>query len=892
MKTVKPQRVAILTRVYEHERACVLAVTPMLYFAFDPPGQLLPEVAMWKFVPGEIGPDVPLDLGMPKPYGEVLVSGRAYARDGAAQAAVSTRVRLGPVDKSLRVVGNRYWRPDSGAVSDIEPFTEMPITWANAFGGAGYAHNPLGKGAAPVKHASGGEIRYLPNVEDPRRPVRSPDDRPSLPAGYGPYEFTWPQRMAKAGTYDRDWLETRFPGLAADIDWTMFNAAPDDQRVPGMFVGDEPFTLENLHPTRPLLEGRLPGVRMRAFVTQREAGGGEVFREVLTRLETVHLFPHAERGVLLFRGLLPVLEDDAADVLHLLLACERLHEPRPVEYYQRILAERLDRELGAARALRDDELLPPLPTASATAAAEERDPAAELARMEGRLQKNARARLRKQLDEARARAVSLGIDPAEAVPPELAAMAEEPAEQPPPAMDQLVEVLQAAEKEAVTEREKLEREREVERDRYRAAMASIGIDADEAIAEAEQATAGPPKFTAVGYLAHVRAEARAANGGAPVPDLEAKLDEPELMERLTTQEQQLRDMYQRIGHMQPVVRPRSPEEAAALRARVEAAAAAREPFAYRDFTGADLAGVDLSGADLRNAWFESASLVGAKLAGADLTGAVLVRADLTDADLSNALLEDTNLGEATLAGAHCPGARLIRTTLVKADLRGANFRGATLQRADLAEARLGPTNFEAVEAPELIVIKTELAGGRFVGAKLHKITLIEVTLTDGDFTGADLTSAALVDVKARNCVFHNATMKNLRAVAGCDLSGSDFTGAVLRESTLRGCDLSRCTFADADVEKTDFSEAKLHEATFPRAKGREAMFVRADLTDADLREGHFIYGIFQKALIDRADLSRCNLFRADFGRVRGRARSLEGSNLTELKILPRAPHGT
>ncbi len=891
MKTIKPQRISALTRVFEYDRACVLAVTPMVYFAFDPQGALLTEVSMWKFVPGELGAEGVLDLAMPKPRGEVIVTGRAYARNGAPQPAVAVRVKLGEVDKTLRAVGNRYWRPDSGAMSNIEPFTEMPVTWAHAYGGPSYPQNPVGKGAAPVAHPSGGEIQYLPNIEDPRRAVRSPDDRPPMPAGLAGYDMTWPQRMSKAGTYDAEWLEKLFPGLAADIDWTMFNAAPDDQQISGYFHGDEPFTIENMHPERPLLESRLPGVRVRAFVTQRERDGSEVFREVLTRLDTVHLFPHAERGVLIFRGVLPVAEDDAADVLHLVLACERMGEPRPVEHYQQVLAARLDRELGAARALRDDELMPALPPATGAMKSEERDDAAELSRMENRLKKNARARLRRQLDDARQRAVALGIDPSEAVPPELAALADEPDEAP-AELEQLVELINAAEAEGAAEREKMEREKAEEHERYKVAMASIGIDGDKATADAEREAAGPPRFSAVGHIERIRALAREANGGAPVADLEAQLDDPELLERLTTQERQLREMYQRVAHMQPAVPLGDPEAARALHAQVEAAAAARESFAQRDFTGADLAGVNLAGADLRGAWFESVNLSGANLSGADLTDAVLARADLSGADLSGATLVGTNLGAAVLAGAHCPGAALENTTLVRADLRGTNLRGARMKRVDLTEALLGPTNLEGVDAPELIVIKTELAGARFVGAKLTKVTFIEVTLTEADFTGADLSAGAFVGVKAPRCVFRDARLVNFRAVSQCDLSGSDFTGATLDASTLRGNDLTGCVFANASMEKTDLSEAVLRDARFAGANAREAMFVRADLTDADLREGSFLFAVFQKARIDRADLSRANLFRADFGRVRGGARSTEGAYLEELKILPRAPHGT
>ena len=35
MKTIKPQRVAVLTRVFEYDGACILAVTPLVYFPHE-----------------------------------------------------------------------------------------------------------------------------------------------------------------------------------------------------------------------------------------------------------------------------------------------------------------------------------------------------------------------------------------------------------------------------------------------------------------------------------------------------------------------------------------------------------------------------------------------------------------------------------------------------------------------------------------------------------------------------------------------------------------------------------------------------------------------------------------------------------------------------------------
>ncbi len=147
MKVIKPQQLGLLSRTFEHKRDSFLVLTMAAFFPLDNPSALLPEVAMWKFTAAELG-TVPLDEVLPKQRAEVLVCGRAYPPGGRPQIACQVRVRLGTVDKTLRVVGDRHW--ERGAPSAAQLFTEMPITYAQAFGGADFALNPLGKGAAPV----------------------------------------------------------------------------------------------------------------------------------------------------------------------------------------------------------------------------------------------------------------------------------------------------------------------------------------------------------------------------------------------------------------------------------------------------------------------------------------------------------------------------------------------------------------------------------------------------------------------------------------------------------------------------------------------------------------------------------------------------------------------
>ncbi len=404
----------------------------------------------------------------------------------------------------------------------------MPITYENAFGGAGYAANPIGKGFAVPEER--GAKHFLANIEDPKVPVRAPKDRPP-PAGLGAYDPMWPQRRAAAGTYDEKWLAEVYPAYPDDLDLSTFNTAPEDQRTSAVLRGDEPILIENMHPTKAVLETALPGVLARCFVTQKDASG-EVLREVPMAVETVHLFPHAERGVVLFRGTIPVTDEDAADVLHLVAAAEHLGRPKPEEHYRTVLAQRLDRSKAHLYALRDRDLMPESDTGSPRAASVEVDDTDEMTRLlarEGLVEKNARRRAELELEGARERIREQGIDPDKHLPAEL------PPPEPPPDLDELPAFVERMMTQAEQQKVEAEATRKKAEEEARSTCEAHGLDYDTLKEEQQKKAGGPPKFTAAGQMEHLREVAEMGrNAGVEVPHVEAQLADPGLRAKLSS----------------------------------------------------------------------------------------------------------------------------------------------------------------------------------------------------------------------------------------------------------------------------------------------------------------------------------------------------------------------
>ena len=853
MKVIKPQKLGVLTRTFEHERQAYLGVGIAAFVPMRQTRQLLSEVSMWKFLPEELGEDLVIDAGMPKSRGEYLVTGRAYPPGGHAASTCPVRAQVGPLDKALSVIGDRVW--DRGVPTEPALFEELRLGWAASFGGEGCAENPRGKGMPPEEGSDA--PHRLPNVEWPGQLVRSPQERPA-PAGFGPLDFSWPQRFSRAGTYDGAWLKERFPGYAADIDWRIFNVASDDQHLDGFFRGDESYRFEGLHPEG-VIEGQLPLLQTRCFIDQAKGEGSE-FREVAMRLSTAWFFPHAERAVLVFHGSIEVGEDDAADVLRLMIAGEELGQAREVSHYEAVLAKRLDPEDGYLEALNDGDLTPPgwVDIPDPTQAEME-----GLLASEGLMARNMKARRERDHEAARRRVAAMGLDPDEYVP----AMEDPEVEKPPADMSQLGAYMKRMDAMAEELKVKAEKERAKAEARARQVCAEAGVRVEDYYSG--ELPAGPPQFSAAAQLANLEEQLRSAReAGQPMESLEEQFLSEEFRERLIDSERKSRDAYRQMAHHQGVAPRLEGEAAEKVRRAVQQALGAGRSLVGWDLTGADLRGIDLVGECLDHCFLESANLAGMNLAGVSLANAVLARADLSGAVLTGANLSGANLGEADLTetkldgGANLEGAifgkaKVCRTDLRQAKMLGADVMGARFEEADLSGADLR----------EVLFLECELGRSRMVGAQLGQATFLKVDASGVDFTEARLEKVVFVESIGRGAVFRNAGAENLRVVKDSDFAGADFVGAMLRDANLRGTKLTDADFSGAELGDADLSECELDRAKFYRATAKGARLEKASLKDAQLVSVNLMGGSVQKADLCGADLRGANLFEADFSRV-------------------------
>lgn len=869
MRGIKPFKLSFVTRPFQWGAKHHLGVGVLAYGSLSG-DEVFTDMEMWKDAAEVMDGEPVLDVGLPKSRAEFLVAGSIHQPGGRPGPTRQALVRVGAVEKTVYAIGDRVW--ERGVPSQPEPFVTMPISWVHAFGGEGFDRNPLGKGFAPS--GEGKEATHpLPNLERPGQLVSSPKQRPE-PTSFGPIDFTWPQRFSLLGTYDKKWLETRFPGFAEDLDWRVWNLAESDQQTEKPFRGDEAIVCENLHPTRPRLEGRPLALAARCFV-QRQ--GADALEEVALELTTYWLFPERERIVMVWHGAVPVVEDDAADVAAIMIAGDRPDARRPLSHYEAVFAKRTGDE-RAYEALNDADLFPE----EWCGLGPDVDEQTAATTPERLLEKRQHAAASARVDEARAKIASVGLDPDEHGPGAL------PPPEDPPGLADVGKILDEKKKEAAAAREQAEQYEIEMTSRVFDFYQSEGMNTEELAEEMEFQLRGPPDFTAEGERAKFRKLADDAEAmGYPVDELEHYATDEEPYALWTMREQNERELYRTQGHLQAPALPLDDDESDTRRRAVTEALKNGESLARWDLTGAKLAGIDLSGADLTDAYLESTDLEGARLDGANLTRAMLAHASLGAASLEKTCLRDANLGGARLRGASLRGAdltdaRLDGIDLSAADLSEAILEGVTLQKGAFTGAILAGARLATAK-----LVEVSLDGVDMSGADLRQALFSRVHLGGLNLSGANLEEATFHASTAKGTNFENAKMRGVRCVEECNFDGASFSRADLTRANFRTISMVGANLSGARVEEADLSGADLTGANLYRAVAKRSLLVRTVLVEAKMISIDLMEAILEKADIRGADLRGANLFGADFALVRSDPKTTVAEAIQDrVRVLP------
>jgi hypothetical protein len=263
---------------------------------------------------GEPGVSAPLhesDYPPRKPRCDILLNGSAYAPGGKPTDRLTVALKVGSWSKSFDVVGQRVWKAGllQPSATPPEPFTVLPISYNNAFGGVDrsqedpskhvwYPQNPVGVGFFESGRSKQIDGQPLPNTEETGKQVTTPNGK-YRPMAFGPIARSWAPRPQYAGTYDDHWMNNVFPFLPSDFEEDYYQAAPEDQQVDYPQGGEE-VELRNL-----TTEGRTNFLLPKSdLLIELSRGSGTESKPAVC--DTVYLEPDLQRLQLVWRVAWPL----------------------------------------------------------------------------------------------------------------------------------------------------------------------------------------------------------------------------------------------------------------------------------------------------------------------------------------------------------------------------------------------------------------------------------------------------------------------------------------------------------------------------------------------------------------------------------------------------------
>ncbi len=906
MRTLKPKQLSLLYKVYEEGGNCSLMIAVMGLFSFDKPSVILTEAQLWAQVGEILGKEAVVDMVMPKPKGEVIVAGKCYTPGGSPLVSSEVSVTMGPVKKKLLVHGDRFWKSKTlwdFDATEAKPFTEMEVSWENAFGGEGFDANTSGKGFPTEKMKAGEEPWPLPNIEDPKEFIILPEDTPK-PAAFLPAPIMTPDRMAKMGTFDRKWKKEKYPGFPQDMDWTYFNGTQPDQWWEGFFTGNEKFEISGMHPKKPKVGSILPEVAARVFITRKNSP--KKTEELKTRLDTVWLFPESETGIVIFRAQANVKTDDAEDVADIMAGFEKMGQPKTGEHYDQTFKRWTHPEHAAVYQLKEEDLLAQNESVAASGLQQQIE---EAVGIDGIYAKKSRIKAQKELDEAKKKVEEqfkgiedqwkkyeiqmkeLGLDVTkpdfkkpdlpDKIPPTPKKMS----------MDEMIAFATqdvdkvVAEKEAMVMAEKAKAEAQMKeklgaiKKSYESSINSIkqdrnlaphipdeklNFDFDELVKEGQaKKKKGGQFITADEITEKYKEQFKQLENFENIdpetkklvlendPDFEKnlktareKMEVPDVEKHAKIAQEDSKDTYKRYGHHYPPATPWDPDELKTLREKLLEGKARGESFAEWDLTGLDLSGLDLSGIDLNNAYLEGANLSNCNLVKANLTRTVLAKANLSGANLSGAKLRETNIGDANLTGVKIGAADLTGAIIEKSDCTGADFSGADFGGIDVDDLDM--------DSPILLAsvsfANVKMTGANLSGVSAKSALFMEADISGANFSDASLEKATFIKTNLQNANFTGANLLKTTVVES-NADGANFSNAIIEEAAM--------------VKDTSLNGANFRKATVLRSNFRGTGLAGADFREAILDESDFSECDMKKANLDLADATRARFQKTD-----------------------------
>ena len=913
MKIFTPLELSVSERTLEHDRKFYWVATVKMHTSLSG-GKVLFEQDCIADVMDSMGAQPLPDMGMPKPKSEYLVCGSYYSENGDPVTGGQVEVKFNNRKKTLNVFGDRKWL--ASMPSQPDAITSMPIQYANAYGGEEYKLNPAGKGFRDA---------YLPNIERSEEVISS-NTKSYQPAGFGPMDPSWMQRSRFQGTYDERYLEKFFPGYPEDMDWRLFMAAPQDQWFDQYFVGNEEYRIKNMHPSKPLLLGHLPGFLPRLIIKE-QVDESQVNRELDLNLDTVWFFPESDTIQLIWRTMVEVATDDAENISHVLAGYESMDEPRRTfDHYSNALEKRIENKDPLENNLNTKDLVPLSMKSSidrlkdsAVADVEVNALAQNMDAKSNKISQAVDSQLKASMDEIKdqVQSASMADEKKKEVLNQLASNETNQNMDPDFAliMDKLEELLPGISKGNVKELElglfsfkKLEEILDDIQAFSESKKADVAKNIAPEIVRLKEmlSTSGDGQALSEEQRQQIIQQIESLESLAEQPVIEKqplpRLDIEEIKAQLLSTMPQVKQAQNELHLMasnpllnqSPVLQQardkiiRVEKEALAqLSSQLEDA---RAQFHQTYLMGAHFSPDGLSphqdDEEIRKQ-FDNQVANNQVMSNQDWACLTLSGLNLDGLDFSGCLMEQVVFKSCSLKGTNFQNAVLARASFVDSNFDQANFSGANLGAIEVEDCSFSQSNF----------IKTKLSHSQFVhcvfeGAQIVSPELLEVNFESCSFDYAQLEDWILIDRTLKNISFNKASLSGFNFI-NCKLTDCEFGQTSMPSTVWSSANLNRVSFKLADMTSNcfvsgededtvlnnlDFTRTKLNRANLQYLVFSGCQFTKSELNSAnlmgsDLRSNRFdgceaIQAQFQKADLHGASFYQANLMESLMGKAK------------------------
>ena len=225
---------------------------------------------------------------------DILIFGKARTLHEVPARKMTVKIQVdNKLSYSVLVYGNRVWEKSilGMSISEPEPFTEMPMTLYNAYGGKAdwdglklpYGNNPYGKGYYWEK--TDAINNPLPNLENPKELVNKWNHRPD-PVGIASCPMS-ELRMRGNMEYDEK-------GLLKKMHARLFNTAFPPMIISQIEPGDE-VRVDGMLSTGPFIF-RIPGHALKLKIKL-----GEKEMERILKADQVGIIPDKKQAFITYR---------------------------------------------------------------------------------------------------------------------------------------------------------------------------------------------------------------------------------------------------------------------------------------------------------------------------------------------------------------------------------------------------------------------------------------------------------------------------------------------------------------------------------------------------------------------------------------------------------------